>query len=98
MEIRIQSVKFDADVKLTNYINRKVEKLSRYLEGRIIAANVTLSLTPDHANKQVSIQLDTPGHDLRAERHAKTFESAVVQCVEVLKIQIKKLKGKWAEQ
>jgi len=94
MEIRIQSVKFDADVKLTNYITRKVAKLSRFLEGRIIFADVTLSLTPDHANKQVSIQLEIPGHDLRAERHAKTFESAVVDCVDVLKTQISKLKGK----
>ena len=98
MEIRIQSVKFDADVKLTNYVNRKVEKLSHFLEGRIIAADVTLSLTPDHANKKVSIQLEVPGHDLRTERHADSFESAVVECVDVLKIQISKLKGKMSEK
>jgi len=94
MEIRIQSVKFDADVKLTNYVIRKVEKLSRFLEGRIIAADVTLSLTPDHANKKVSIQLEVPGHDLRVERHANTFEAAVVDCVDVLKTQIAKVKAK----
>lgn len=98
MEIRIQSVKFDADVKLTNYINRKVAKLSHFLEGRIIAADVTLSLTPDHANKKVSIQLEVPGHDLRTERHASTFETAVVDSVDALKAQISKLKGKMAEK
>jgi putative sigma-54 modulation protein len=98
MEIRIQSVKFDADVKLTNYVERKVAKLSHFLEGRIIAADVTLSLTPDHANKKVSILLEVPGHDLRAERHADTFESAVVECVDVLKTQISKLKGKMSEK
>ena len=98
MEIRIQSVKFDADVKLTNYVIRKVEKLSRFLEGRIIAADVTLSLTPDHANKKVSIQLEVPGHDLRVERQANTFESAVVDCVDVLKTQIAKVKAKLSGQ
>jgi putative sigma-54 modulation protein len=98
MEIRIQSVKFDADVKLTDYINKKVEKLSHFLEGRIIAADVTLSITPDHANKKVSIQLEVPGHDLRAERHAETFEAAVVECVDVMKTQIAKLKGKMSGQ
>ena len=98
MEIRIQSVKFDADVKLTNYINRKVGKLSRFLEGRIIAADVTLGLTPDPANKKVSIQLEIPGHDLRAERHSDTFEASIVECVDALKIQISKLKGKMSGQ
>ncbi len=97
MDIRIQSVKFNADVKLTDFIEKKVSKLSHFMEGRIIAADVTLSLTPDHDNKKVSIQLDVPGHDLRAESHAASFETAVNDCVDTLKTQITKLKGKMNE-
>ena len=67
MEIRIQSVKFDADVKLTDYINKKVAKLDRFFDG-IIAAEVSLSLTPDHENKKVAIRLEIPGYDVMAER------------------------------
>jgi ribosomal subunit interface protein len=97
MEIRIQSVKFDADVKLTDYINKKVAKLDRFFDG-IIAAEVSLSLTSDHENKKVSIRLEIPGNDVIAERHAKTFETAAVACVDVLKTQLKKTKEKMRGQ
>ncbi|MDR3235381.1 MAG: ribosome-associated translation inhibitor RaiA [Prevotellaceae bacterium] len=93
MEVRIQSVKFDADVKLTNYVQKKVEKLDRFFDG-IIAAEVVLSLMPDLNNKKAAIRLEIPGYDLRAERQAKKFESAVVACVDVLKQQLKKTKEK----
>jgi putative sigma-54 modulation protein len=97
MEIRIQSVKFDADVKLTEYINKKVAKLDRFFDG-IIAAEVSLSLTSDHENKKVAIRLEIPGYDVMAERHANKFEAAVVTCVDVLKTQHKKTKEKMRGQ
>jgi putative sigma-54 modulation protein len=97
MEIRIQSVKFDADAKLTDFVNKKVRKLEHFFDG-IIAADVVLSLTPDHENKKVSIRLEVPGYDLMADRQASSFETAVVDCVDVLKIQIKKMKEKMRGQ
>jgi putative sigma-54 modulation protein len=97
MDIRIQSVKFDADVKLTEYINKKVEKLDRFFDG-IIAAEVSLSLTSDHENKKVSIRLEIPGYDVRAERQSHAFEAAVVACVDVLKLQLNKAKEKMRGQ
>ncbi len=97
MDIRIQSVKFDADVKLTDFINKKVGKLDRFFDEGITGADVTLSLTPDHDNKKASVQLEVPGHDLRVERHASSFETAINDCVDVLKTQITKMKGKMNE-
>jgi putative sigma-54 modulation protein len=93
MEVRVQSVKFDADSKLIDFAIKKVSKLDRFFDG-IIAAEVTMNLTPDHDNKKVSVRLEIPGYDLHTEKQCKTFEEAVRQCVDVLKIQLKKTKEK----
>ena len=93
MEVRVQSVKFDADSKLIDFATQKLEKLDRFFDG-IIAADVTMSLTPDHANKKVSVRLEIPGHDLHVEKHAATFEEAIRQSVDILKTQITKTKEK----
>ena len=42
----------------------------------------------------VKVRLGIPGDDLIIERTAPTFEDAVVDCVDVLQDQIKKMKEK----
>jgi ribosomal subunit interface protein len=93
MEIRIQSLKFDADQKLLTYIEKKVAKLSKFFDG-IVGAEVFLSLLPDVDNKHVKIRLEIPGNDVVVDRHSKKFEKAVRDCVDVLKEQLKKVKEK----
>lgn len=95
MKVVIQSIKFDADKKLLDYVTKKVEKLDRFFDG-IVRYDVTLKLgkatEPD--NKTVEIKVAVPGSDLFAARQCKTFEEATRQCVEALKQQVKKAKEK----
>jgi putative sigma-54 modulation protein len=93
MDVRVQSVKFDADSKLVAFAIKKVSKLNRFFDG-IIAAEITMSLTPDHDNKKIAVRLEIPGYDVRSERQCRTFEEAIRQSVDVLKIQLKKTKEK----
>ncbi len=93
MEIRIQSVKFDADEKLLMFVNKKVEKLEKFFDG-FLQAEVTLSLLPDNLNKECKIRLEVPGNDLFVSRNAKTFEDAVIDCTDILKGQLVKMKEK----
>jgi ribosomal subunit interface protein len=93
MDIRIQSLKFDADQKLLKFIEKKLTKLPRYYD-QIQKVEVVLSLLPDHANKNVKLRVDIPGNDLVVERHSKTFENAIVDCMDVLKDILKKYKEK----
>ncbi len=93
MEIRIQSVKFDADEKLLAFVEKKVEKLEKFFDG-FMEADVTLSLLPDQLNKECKVKLQVPGDDIIVARNAKSFEDAVVDCVDVLKAQLVKLKEK----
>ena len=97
MDIRVQSVKFDADVKLLDFIDKKVGKLDKFYD-EIIKTEVTLSLLPDNANKDVKIKIAMPGKELFIEKNASTFEDAIVDCVDVLKEQLVKIKEKKANK
>ena len=93
MDIRIQSLKFDADSKLIGFIEKKLAKLPKFYE-EIQSVEVTLSLLPDFENKNVLMKVISPGNDLVVERHAQTFEDDVVDCIAVLKDLLVKVKEK----
>jgi len=93
MDIRITSVKFDADKKLIDFINKKVVKLDKFFDA-IIAVDVTLSLLPDHQNKNVAMRTEIPGNDIVVERNCESFEEAVSLCVGIIKEQLVKTKEK----
>ncbi|HZJ73846.1 MAG TPA: HPF/RaiA family ribosome-associated protein [Perlabentimonas sp.] len=95
MDVKIQSIKFDADKKLIDFINAKLSKLERFYDA-IIGAEVFLKLEKSQGldNKNVEIKLIIPGNDLFVGRQAKTFEEGVDACIEVLKRQVTKHKEK----
>lgn len=96
MKVKIQSVKFDADKKLIDYIEKKLVKLERFHDG-IILAEVTLSLenTTKDGSKKAAVRLEAPGGDLFADRSQSTFEHAIDLAVDALKSQIAKQKEKY---
>jgi len=96
MDIRIQSIKFDADQKLLDFIEKKLAKLPRYYD-EIQRVDVMLTLLPDHDNKSVKIKVDMPGNDLVVERHSGRFEDALIDCADVLKDILVKYKEKKKE-
>ncbi len=93
MEIRVQSIKFNADQKLLDFVEKKVSKLPKFYDG-ITDVEVALSLLADYENKNVRVHVHIPGNDLIIERNAKTFEDAVVDCVDILKDKLVRAKEK----
>lgn len=95
MNIRINAVRFDADTKLVQFIEKKVNKLARYFDD-IINAEVFLKVenTAELENKIVEIKLDIPGSDLFASKQSKSFEESTDLAVDALKQQILKHKDK----
>jgi putative sigma-54 modulation protein len=95
MDIKIHSVRFDADAKLVDFIKSKVIKLVQFNDD-IIAAEVYLRLdnSQDMENKITEIKLDIPGNSLFAKKQSKTFEEATDLVVEALRKQAKKKKEK----
>ena len=95
MNIQIHSVRFDADKKLIEFVNQKLDKLSQFGED-IVNAEVYLRLDKDQTreNKVSEIKLDLSGGPLFARRQSKTFEEATDGAVSALKKQITKHKQK----
>ncbi|MBR3012098.1 MAG: ribosome-associated translation inhibitor RaiA [Bacteroidales bacterium] len=96
MEIKIKSLKFDADQKLVAFVEKKVSKLERFYEG-VDTVDVTLSLLPEPDNKNARIQIHVPGQELIIERNAKTFEDAITECADAMKEKLTRFKEKLYE-
>ena len=90
MKPTIHSIHFDADKKLIDLINKKVDKLDQF-NNRLIDAEVFLRLEKDseeRENKVVEIKLKVPGNELFAAKRAKSFEIATDEAVEALRRQV----------
>ncbi len=96
MEANIKAIHFDATERLLNFINKKIDKLSRRFEA-IADAEVSLKVVkPETAmNKEASVKLILPNSaDLFASKTADTFEEAVDLCLAALEPQLEKNKDR----
>lgn len=94
MDIKVQSIHFDADKKLVGFVEERVTKLSHYYD-KIIGGDVFLKLeSADRDNKVAEIKIKLPGKDLFAKKQCKSFEEATDEAVEALRRQISKHKSK----
>lgn len=93
MKVKIQSVRFDADKKLVDFVNAKMAKLERFVEDAV-GAEVIMKLDKDndHGNKVVTMIVNVPGNDLVAEARSKSFEESVDDAIDAIKKQIEKHK------
>ena len=96
MNVKIQSVKFDADKKLVDFVNAKLAKLERFAEGAV-AAEVIMKLDKDNdrGNKVVTIKLSMPGDELVADYRSRSFEESVDESLDALKKQLEKHKNRF---
>ncbi|MCL1868229.1 MAG: ribosome-associated translation inhibitor RaiA [Paludibacter sp.] len=95
MNVRIQSVNFEATDALQLYVNKKMSKLERFHEG-ILTADVFLKVVkPETAkNKEAEIKLSVKGEDFFASKVSDTFEESVDSAAEAIEKQLKKHKEK----
>ena len=78
MTVKIQSVHFDADKKLLDFIQERVDKLTHFYD-EIITSDVILKVdkTGNPDNKIAEIKVHVPGNDLFVKKQCKSFEEAV---------------------
>src|SRR6476469_8539105 len=96
MNVNIQTVHFDADVKLTEYVSRKLEKLSTF-HDRIIKVDVFLKLdnvVHQIKDKIAEIRVHVPRHHFFVKCSSKAFEESFDSAFESLVNQVKKKKEK----
>lgn len=95
MNITVQAIRFSADQKLIEFIQRRADKLDQFFD-QIIDGECYLKLenVEDEANKITEFKLNIPGNQLFAKGQAKSFEEATDLAVESLRRQINKHKTK----
>jgi putative sigma-54 modulation protein len=95
MKIRVQSIHFNADKKLLEFIQKKADKLDLFFD-QIISGEVYLKLenVDDEANKVTEIKVMLPGNQIFAKHQCKTFEEGTDLAIESLIKQIDKHKQK----
>src|SRR5258706_3436546 len=94
MKLQVHSIHFNADVKLIDFIQKKIDKLETFYD-RLVDGEVFLRLNNEGIeNKTVEIKLKVPGNQLFAKEQARSFEEATDMATEALRGQLTKFKTK----
>jgi len=96
MNVNIQTVRFDADTKLIEYINKKIEKLQTF-HDKIINVDVFLKLDNVAHNikdKIAEINVRVPKRDFFVKVCSKSFEESFDTALSSMANQVKKYKEK----
>ncbi|HHC80933.1 MAG TPA: ribosome-associated translation inhibitor RaiA [Flavobacteriia bacterium] len=95
MKVNMQSVNFNIDKSLVEFITAKVDNLDKFYD-KIIEADVYLKVqnTSEKENKIVEVKLNIPGDELIVKKQCKSFEEGIDLTTAALKRQLRKKKEK----
>ncbi len=95
MKVNTQSVNFNADVKLINFLQNRLEKLETFYD-KVISSDVYLKVenTSAKENKVVEIKLNIPRDKYMVKKQCKSFEEAVDSACNSLERKLIKRKQK----
>jgi putative sigma-54 modulation protein len=96
MNVQIQTVHFDADHKLLEHVQKRIDKLKTF-HDKITGVEVYLklgNLSTKVKDKIAEIKVSVPRHSLFAKHESKVFEESFDQAFDSLVAQIKKTKQK----
>ncbi|HAK78106.1 MAG TPA: ribosome-associated translation inhibitor RaiA [Runella sp.] len=100
MRLQMHAIHFDADPKLLEFIQKKLEKLETFYD-RITGGEVYLRLDKSESSKVkdkiLEVKIKVPNGELFVKEKGKSFEEATDLALEALKSQIKKFKSKRQE-
>lgn len=96
MNIQIQTVHFDADTKLLEHVNKRIDKLKTFHDN-ILDVEVYLKLdnvVHQVKDKVAEIKVLIPKHTFFVKHESKVFEESFDAAFDALVSQIKKRKEK----
>jgi putative sigma-54 modulation protein len=98
MNVNIQTVHFDADARLLDYVTKKISKLNTF-HDRIVKVDVYLKLdnvVHNIKDKIAEISVHVPRHTFFVKCSTKSFEDSFDGAMESVCTQIKRKKEKLA--
>lgn len=96
MTVNIHSVHFDADSKLKDHVQKKIDKLSVY-HDRIVNVDVFLKLdnvVHQIKDKIAEIKIAIPRHEIFVKSSSKSFEASFDDAFESVCTKLKREKEK----
>ncbi|MGB5555617.1 MAG: ribosome-associated translation inhibitor RaiA [Flavobacteriaceae bacterium] len=95
MKVHAQSVNFNADVKLMDFIQNRLDKMETFYD-KVISSDVFLKVenTSSKENKIVEIKLNVPKDNFVVKKQCKSFEEAVDSACSSLERKLIKRKEK----
>ena len=94
MDTRITARHFNASTRLKEFALTRVEKLERFYDGITDARIVLGKHNASGVNKTAEITLNVRRQSLTAHDQASSYEEAIDRCVNRLRRQIMRYKGK----
>ncbi|MFT4611645.1 MAG: putative sigma-54 modulation protein [Glaciecola sp.] len=95
MKVNTQAVNFNADKKLIDFIQNRMDKLDMFYD-KVIQSDVYLKVenTSDKENKIFEARVKVPGDSFIVKKQCKTFEEGADMAVSSLERQLKRRKEK----
>ncbi len=95
MKVNVQSLNFNVDRKLVDFIENKVGGLDKFYD-KVIGIDVYLKVqnTSEKENKNTEIKVNVPGDELIVKKQCRSFEEGIDNGIDSLKRQLNKKKEK----
>ena len=95
MKVNTQAVNFNADPKLLDFIQKRMDKLEQFYD-KVIQSEVYLKVEKrrDKTNKIFEAKINVPGDSLVVKKECKSFEEGADVAISSLTRQLKKRKEK----
>ena len=99
MEVKVQSIHFDATEKLQAFIEKKTAKLEKSFEDiQKVVVQLKVVKPATALNKETSMTVSVPGTTLFVEKTCDTFEEGIDLCIDAMRVQSAKFKEKLRER
>ncbi|MFB9054866.1 ribosome hibernation-promoting factor, HPF/YfiA family [Formosa sp. 3Alg 14/1] len=95
MKVNIQSVNFNADQTLIDFVQKRMDKLDQFYD-KVISSDVYLKVenTSEKENKIFEARVNVPGDSIVVKKQCKSFEEGADSATASIERQLKKRKEK----
>ena len=95
MNVNFQSVNYTADIKLVEFTQKRVEKITQFYNQIVdVFVSTKLENYSDKINKFAELKIGIPGDDVIVKKTAKSFEEAISQAADSAERILKRRKEK----
>lgn len=95
MNVNFQSVNYIADIKLVEFTQKRIEKITQFYNQIVdVFVYTKVENSSDKINKFAELKIGIPGDDVIVKKTAKSFEEAINQAADSAERILKRRKEK----